>query len=620
MAIECKVVTGNLPTSGTTVDLTSSGFGNPTAAIIVVSRCASGNNPKTSIYYSVGFVEYHATSPPQTVNSISSADNQSTSLTARSQNNARCYERVNVSTTNVDRYGTASFITDGVRITLDAAETVASYIECILIKGTSNVKVEEKQLTVNGANDITTTGFKPDLVFFTSIGHATVDSGAGHAIFSFGAAHNDSTDTVSQGLVAFNSETGVGTSDTYSVTRDDAAVGQCHNGSQTWGGSIGTFDANGFTVTTSATPGNDYIQYLALESDDPDDFYVGVITTKTTTGTQAYTGTGFEPVALILGQTHTTTTNTIQTGNGGGIGMASSTTAEYSAGMADEDGQGLTDCQSDFRTDGVAQCYSHTGTLELAAELSSFDSNGFTLNFDTVSGGPGSTARKWLAIAIGDAAAGAGTTVSPTTGSIAFDGAQPTIFPHKSTAPTVGTAAFEGVAPTLSLFTTATVQPTVGTAAFEGLAPAISAVTGKSVAPTTGTIAFDGQAPTTFRAVVQTPTVGEAAFEGQTPTVALPGVNAPGAGSAAFEGLAPTVFVGVHQYPTTGAIAFEGIAPDFAGELVGTTVSPTTGAMGARGFSPDLALVAPVGEWTNISRNTSTWTEHTRATDSWTDL
>jgi hypothetical protein len=171
--------------------------------------------------------------------------------------------------------------------------------------------------------------------------------------------------------------------------------------------------------------GSDVAHYLALELADPDDAYVGIVDSKTSTGTQAYTGTGFTPQALMLWQTLNTSVGITQ---GSSLSLGATDGSRHRAlSIYDRDAQSTTSSASEANLSNPLFIEDNTGATDAIAAYSSFDSNGWTLNFSDGS----ASARKILAIAIGDSTAGGSTyTLSAPTyvpGSITTTGVTPRV-------------------------------------------------------------------------------------------------------------------------------------------------------------------------------------------------
>lgn len=404
MSTSAKVATGTIgPTVSNTVDLTVSGFGTATAAVIFLSRAATADNPSTNAGFSTGF--WTASTQSAVAVQMDSGLSASTE-TARAITTGRAAQLLSAASGTSDDSSfyelTASSITDGIRLTVSSSSaSLTYYVYAILFKGTTNVYVGSQSLgTGTSAIDITAPGFKPDLVLFHTNGDASAPRINNNAIYSIGVAHNNSSDTVSQGMAGFWSEDNQSDTDSGSYIRSGYVAGQVFNGTASWLASVGSFDASGFSITPSASANNDPVYFLALELADPDDAYVGIVDSKTSTGTQAYTGAGFTPEVLGLIQTACTAEATITTQGSIAFGTTDGTRTRVFS-VRDANGAATTDCGSKSK-DQPLYIRLNDGTVDAEASLSSFDADGWTLNYSDGS----ASARKMLAFAIGDSTAG----------------------------------------------------------------------------------------------------------------------------------------------------------------------------------------------------------------------
>lgn len=402
MATNAVVVSGTLPqsTSGT-VDLTISGFGTVSAAVIFLTKANTTNNPQNDSAFCVAF--WDGSNENSTANNL--LDGLTTSIDTRS------------SSSTVIEYDaltyTVSNITDGIRITKTGGTTsVDRYVSAILISGATNSVIGNVSLSTLTVTE--TIGFKADLVFVMGIGGNAVSiSSTYHGVHSFGVAHNDSFGTVTQGAVYGSSRDAQTTTVTNSRVTNSYVAAQLFNDTLSWQASLGNFTSTGFDITSTAATGGDYIFYLAIELSDPDDAYVGVIDAKTSTGTQAYTGTGFTPKVVGLVSEGSTAINTTAQSRAQSFGATDGTT-HFCHFFHDEDAAGTSNAASEYSASNILHITDDAGTDDYIAALSSLDSDGFTLNYSDAA----AAASKILAVAIGDSTAGGGggTTVTKLAG------------------------------------------------------------------------------------------------------------------------------------------------------------------------------------------------------------
>lgn len=409
MATTARVVTGTLPTDNlASTSFTSSGFGDPQAAIVVATQAHVSANPEPLTCLSIGFW----TSAAQRGVAMSTAD-----ASANTDTRQRLLTDAVVSALSAsgNRRYAASATTDGVSIqNLDTTSAFQRYASTLLLKGLANVSCGHVSLgTGTSAINVTAPGFRADMVLLLTIGASATDTtGSTNGQVCFGAATIDAADTVQQACTLITETDNVAQGDAYTIVRNDCAIADYGGRSEEWKATVGPH-ASGFTITPSVNASSAVVAYLALEFDDPDDGYVGIHDIPTGTGSQAYTGTGFTPQALILAQTMCTAVNTGTDAGAMAVGMAgnaSSGIAQRSLGICSEYNSATTDTESYAATTSALYLKTDAGADEAAATLSTFDSDGWTLNF---SDGAAST-RKMLSIAFGDSTAGGADTTPPT--------------------------------------------------------------------------------------------------------------------------------------------------------------------------------------------------------------
>ena len=387
------VIRDTCPSSAGAKTYSVSGFGTPQAAIIIYTGCSSGFNPDNrDALISMGFTD----GSTHTVSNAYSNSGVGTSQTLRrGLYTSDIIVLSNEPTGNsiIGRF--LNWVQDGININFTVViEPVEDYITIILLNGLTNVDVDYKVLST-GVNDFTTLGFKPDCVLLTSVAAPSTAS-ISEAVFSFGAAHNNSSDIVSQAQIAWHSENGQASSNVSGASRNDSCVGEMARAVQAWKASAQDFDANGFSLNTGTDdPQGDYITYLAIKLDNPDDADVRIIDTPVTTGVQSYSS-GFQPKFIMLGQSFQAAINT-PTFQDTGIAVGSADNNQQSShGLCDRHNQSTTNGQSNVDLSEVAQLYSEPSTKQHQANLQGFTASGYDLNFTATN----TTARKWMSITI----------------------------------------------------------------------------------------------------------------------------------------------------------------------------------------------------------------------------
>jgi hypothetical protein len=159
-----------------------------------------------------------------------------------------------------------------------------------------------------------------------------------------------------------------------------------------------SFDSDGFTLNYTTAPATaDIMYYLALRGPQ---VAVGALNQPGSTGNQTTSGLSFTPKALILASANNTSANNDATNNDGqvSIGWGTSSTARGSIWAGDLTGVSPTQADKDLDRTKILKMFTPgTPTLNAAADLDSFGSGQFVLNWTTVD----ATARQVLYFALG---------------------------------------------------------------------------------------------------------------------------------------------------------------------------------------------------------------------------
>jgi hypothetical protein len=127
--------------------------------------------------------------------------------------------------------------------------------------------------------------------------------------------------------------------------------------------------------------------YLAMDLDDRA-VKVGVPSVDLTSlGTEAVTGVGFEPAALLLATYTGQTINTVLTGANQTLGFgAADGTAQAMTSLLVRNGQANSEARSTASDVNIANLVITSAAHDYIADLDSFDADGFTLNVTDTSG------------------------------------------------------------------------------------------------------------------------------------------------------------------------------------------------------------------------------------------
>ena len=468
-----------------------------------------------------------------------------------------------------------SFITDGVRINWDTGTDASYHMFVILIGGNDGSYHSESWLHTGASPhsiDVPEPGFEPNFVISLSALATTLNSANTRRFISLGLTSNDG-DTVLRGSLNCHSNHGLDTSalsQTLSVLYSNFNTADNSDGIE-----LNTFDASGFTAELKTGTTGARIGYICGDLEGTSQSFVGVFDTPTSTGEQVYTGVGFQPdFCLVLYSAMTAEDSLATNDRAGTFGIAAWTpTTQVCGSITEEDAVGTTNTQSRFDGTGSSTpalaCPDDSGNTLYAASLTSFDADGFTLNFPTVD----SEARKFIVLAIG----AAGTKILPSAGTITIAGLNPTI--DQSTGeiiPDTGAITISGQAPDIDQ----AILPSVGTVTIAGQAPNID----QAITPSVGTVTIAGLNPEVDQTVL--PSVGTVTIAGLAPEVDQ--VATPSVGTITIAGLAPEVDQAI--LPSVGTITIAGLNPE---DIAQTLIMPV-GTITITGLNPNVVQDATI--------------------------
>ncbi len=375
MSFESKHGILTQPTSAGTQVITGLGF-EPKAIIFFGSRNTS-TGTTANIQSTIGFAT--ASAERGTV-WMSSEDNAGIANAYADYRGARSaiFGSYSSSTREAELW-VESLDSDGFTANWLAADATQRTVSYLAIGGSS---VKDAYVSVfevassTGSQSITSTGFTPNCVLFGTKHYS--ERG-----FGFGAM--TSTDQFSSFV---SIDDGAAISDTGRAQTSASCIQLLSDpGTVGFEASYMSFDADGFTldVTTSIGLTNNFITFLALDLDEVD---IGTFNQPTSTGSQSITGAGFEPQALLLSSFGRSTTSGGSTNARLSLGMADGTDQSY-RWIGDADALATTNTNSIYENTKVLGAHHSTTMVNQAeASLTTFDSDGFTLNWSTADSTP----------------------------------------------------------------------------------------------------------------------------------------------------------------------------------------------------------------------------------------
>ena len=399
MAQSVAVVRNTLSaTASGTTDFTKSGFGTPSAAIIVICEANTSANPADHAVVSVGFWD----GTDQRVCAASSADNADTAVENRRSDDD--IGGIAGSALNTDY--TVSAVTDGIRLTLSVDNTGAErYCTVLLLAGVSAKTLTfTPNATQNATQESASLGFAPELVLFTCVGNTTADTGvATQSILTFGFARSDGQHR----MFGFGGQNGAGVTNNTLLYSESRCAAQVFDGSLSWGLEVTTFGADTFTATTrDGGSGSDVCFALALGGDDLS-FDSGTLTTPASTGNDVVSTTiAPDAVLAVLTTSDDTTIQTTTEADGFCIGLADGD-GQFAHNFTTGDALDTSNAQSAASAAAILDLDEESSGFAAVADatLGSLNASDFTLNYSAVPG----TARKGFWVAFGAAGGGGGT-------------------------------------------------------------------------------------------------------------------------------------------------------------------------------------------------------------------
>lgn len=284
-----------------------------------------------------------------------------------------------------------SFDADGFTVNFTTGFATADVVNYLALGGADLTNVFIKSFTAKtstGNQAYTGVGFKPDALLILCQSTPTAGDGAIGIGFGVSATKRGANCYLAQASSPFGETTYQRTTKVTTAITNSAVLREAD---------VVTLDADGFTLNwTTASAAAPNLYALCLKGGQ---YNAGSFLQKTSTGSQATTGIGFQPTGLLashVGAAAATTVSTIGVFKGLGAASGSANRAatwygNFNDGVAELNRAVVYTSRAD---DG-------TPTLQGKADLTSFDADGWTLNYGTAD----ATAREILYFALGNAAA-----------------------------------------------------------------------------------------------------------------------------------------------------------------------------------------------------------------------
>lgn len=246
--------------------------------------------------------------------------------------------------------------------------------------------------TITGNQAVTGAGFQPDVVLFYDVIGNTTDGPATTEFSMLGFGVSSSSRFVTQiagtPTTTPSSENSIQLS-TKCIHREMVAgVSQSAD--------FVSLDSDGFTTNITTTNGTAVkIGYLALKGVN---VFLNTETQKTSTGTKATTGVGFTPSIVLFASRGKAAGTTLTANASQTLGAAVSTSNRIATAGSANDAKSTTEADRRLvSTACITYLTAGTPTVNAEADLSSMDSDGYTLNWTTAD----ATARETIFLALG---------------------------------------------------------------------------------------------------------------------------------------------------------------------------------------------------------------------------
>lgn len=262
MALAVRQVTQAAPSTDTTQDYTSSGFGTPTWCMVIATHNATADTWANDASISIGF--YDGTNQKVITTGMEDGANPAAGNQRDQQTDGDVVAMYYDST--LRRSASAAFITDGVRLTWADLGQDRTHCTVIFGKGetASVVGWGTPNATQDASSNITTTGCDPNLVLMVGTSRSSENAGTNTVRKSYGFAY-DTGASIEQFSVSHQFGNGDPT-DMNSQTSNQYACSHLNPaGHHRPGYDITAMGTGQFTVTTRDNAGAGGFIFLALE-------------------------------------------------------------------------------------------------------------------------------------------------------------------------------------------------------------------------------------------------------------------------------------------------------------------------------------------------------------------
>ncbi len=388
MSLQTKVGSFSQPVS-TTGNQSITGVGFQPKLVLFWEMGQSADGSTAGYQWCIGAA---SSSSSRFYSAVSFQDNQASPVSVRRYTVTDCVGIVQIGAATVS--SEADFVSmdaDGFTINWTTCDATAHIVNYLALGGSDITNIAIGTITASaGAVSVSTLGFKPDSVIFST---------------------TDSANAFPQ-LVSNTSRPNVGYSQggatsmevsTNRVTSEAQRTADCILGISNaptveQEATFTSYDSGGFTVNFGTSNGGIVI-YLAIKGAK---YASGVFLEPTTNTNVSVSGLSFSPSAVILQSGNSTAGTALNSPGKFSMGVASATNARFATHISGTYSSSPESTSGDLDRTKVIKMFtpnSGTPTLNGAADLASLDSSGFTTSWTSTDG----TQREVMYLAIGPA-------------------------------------------------------------------------------------------------------------------------------------------------------------------------------------------------------------------------
>ena len=284
------------------------------------------------------------------------------------------------------QYSMNSFDSDGFTLGVGSTAGTDRKVGYIALGGDdlNNAKVGvETTGTSSGSKSVTGIGFQANALIAVGLGGASADTSYSEMASSVGMVSGAS----SEYCVSASSEDNVATTNCDRVGVNNRFLLELASAGTVYGDAEFTsFDSGGFTYNiTTAFASSRRFMYILMDVENADAGEFDLPNTTTADTKVNVTGVGFEPDALFM-MTAWHPTYSVQDDIFESYGFATRE-GQYGINFNSDNGVGTSDTGGEGSTTAIMRKHLFDGTLQEEVEFSSFDSDGFTVNFALSQGG-----------------------------------------------------------------------------------------------------------------------------------------------------------------------------------------------------------------------------------------